>query len=481
MGITDPFSITYGTRTIGGTSPYALHGPHIVEKDYDNFRLVFDAVITAASYSSLQDQAEALEDSFRERLDHGDTLTISLGGSTWTYTQGSTILDARAHIVKSGNQETDRGFSRAYTIVIEGELPADNDGGLRDVSVVVTYEAGRQRVVTMQGVYTATDAGDALDRYQSGFDAEATVYLNAIDNSATWELAEESTTLDRHRSGSSVVPNTCQFTRQYVELLADQTDGTRDATNIRDHRVVFTTMATHTGDSRETIHRLRRVMASYDCAVDIEQTTDLQSVYDDEIRDHVLGLFETNYTPQVFAVEDERVGYDETSKRLSATLQLIYQTNLGENVVEIAQSVTYRENRNIDYTPLHDQDEFAAEADVGWSTLERIWTRTARVVGDELPKLRIIEKPKAGDAGLFEDKIGGIDGPDKGGDRQKVKRDGWNIISSVSQVSEQWIGDPTDTITGGEQIKVSELVETVIERFHRAPASSGTTRPPITL
>ncbi len=467
MGVSNPFSITYGSRTVGGTTGYQLDGPYVIEKNYDTLRLVFNVVIAATSHADLQSRSDNLEDDFRKRLTHGDTLVIDLGGSTWTYTVGESLLKAVASITKSGDPDTDKAYSRAYTVVIAGELPADNtaDAGLRNVEVLVDYLPSRQRTVSMRGTYTATTAGDAKTRYQAAFDDEALAYLNAVDTAATWELATEEYSLDRERNGAAPAPHLCNFSRQYVELLADQSQSLRDDLEIKDHRIVFTDLSQHPGDSARSVKRLRRVIGSYDCAVNIEETTDLQSVIDTKIRAHIRALFQSNFNPMVFAVEEQRIGYDETSKRISATLQFIYQPSGGDSIVEVSQSVAYRETRTIDYTPTHGSDEFAAEADVGWASRERIWSRTVIAIGQETPKMRLGETPRAGAARLFTDTLGGERGPDTG-DRRNVAAEGWNIVSSTSQVTPQWIGDPAYG-----QIEVQVLSETVIERYHRRPAA----------
>lgn len=467
MAVTNPFSITYGTRQVGGSTSYLLHGPYIIDKNHDRIRLVFDVVVAGTSHSNLQSLANDLETDFRKRLTHGQTLVIDLNGSAWTYTHGTNIFNLVSSIAKTGNPESDRGFSRSYTVTIEGDLPADVDAGLRDLEVNTQYTQSRQRVVTMRGTYTGISGTDAQAQYVADFDAEATLYLDAIGPSpVVWELVDESFSMDRQRDGSNdPFPHLCNFSRQYVELLVDQSSGTRDETNVRDHRVVFTDLSQHPGDSVANIYRLRRVEGSYDCAVDIEQITDLHSVYDNQVRDHVVSLFQTNFNPKVYAVEGERVSYDESSKRLSVSITFIYQKAGGDAIVEVSQSLTYREARTIDYTPVHEADELAAEADVGWATVERVWQRTVVVIGTESPKLRIAEKPLAGDAGLMDQKIAGVLGPDAGS-RRKVVREGWNIIQNTSRVSPQMIGDPDDV-----QIEGATLVEIVVERYHRRPST----------
>lgn len=469
MAITNPFSITYGDREVGGSTNYQLLGPYVVEKSYTEFRLVFEVILTSASFATLQTRSEALEDDFRKRLTDGDTIVIDINGSKWTYTMGTTLLNAESTIAKKGDPETDRGYSRAYTVSIVAELPADDstDAGLRDVQVMTNYEASRQKVITMQGTYTATTAGDAKARYESGFDTVASDYLDAIDNSATFELDSESFSMDRQRdSGGNPTSHLCNFSRQYVEILANQTQSALDDPQIKDHRVIFSDHSQYPGDGEQDVRRLRRVVGTYDCAVDISETTNLQSVYDSKVKEHLKSVFTTTFAPQVYGVVDRRVSYDETNKRISVQFEFLYQGANADNIVEMSQSVAYKEQRSLEYTPVHSDQEFAYNVDVGWTALERIWNRTIVAIGTVEPKLRIKERASNSQPiGRWSDPVAGVAGPDSN-DTTKVNQEGWNVIASTSQATPSVIGDPD-----GDTFEVITLTETVVERFHAKPGN----------
>lgn len=479
--IANPLTITYGGQEVGGETAYQIHGPHSIDKSYGALRIVFDVIVVAASFEDLQSRCTTIEAAFRKRLTTGETLLLDIDGNTVTYTSGTTLLGAAASVAKAANPETDRGFSRAYTVTIEAELPADAaaDGGLRDIEVHTTLSPSRQKTVTMRGVYTATTEGTALARYTSALDAKAAGYLTLLDSTATWELVGETYSLDRAiTSGGAPSPNTLGFTRQYVELLTDQSAGLRDDGQIRDHRVTFSEMASYPGDGAENLTRLHRVSAIYDCAVDIDETTDLQSVFDNKVRPHLISLFETNFSPQVFGIEEQRESYDETGKRMSVAMVFLFKPGGGEDIVEISQSVTVREQRTIDYTPTHRSNELSAYADRGWAIKERIWTRTAIVIGNIPPRERLTPGGKAGASSSrdssFSNEIGGVPGPDargnsggggniSGGIGDPITN-GWNTIASTSQSTPQWIGMP-----GGQQIQITTLSESVVERYHERP------------
>ena len=457
MALQNPFKITYGSRSVGGSSSrYLLNGPYVIDKAFDSLRVVFDVIVSATSFADLHSDSDDLENDFRKR---DQNLVIELdslrnpGASKWTYTSGTSILNVRANLAKSGDIETDRGYSRSYTCIIEGELPVDDVSastgsvtGLREISINVDHEAGRQRIVTFQGVYTATESPAALAtaNYEAanGADIEASTFLAALTPSATFELVDENYVRDRN-------DHTCTFMRQYVELLANQSSANLDDDKIRDHRMTFTDLSQHPSDGRPGIYRLRRVIGSYDAAIDIRETTDLQATVEDVVIEHVKGLFETNFAPVTFAIEDMRLSYDETTKRVSCAIQFVYQKSGGDNVIEISQTGTYRESRTIDYTPVHGKDELAFYADPGWMVLEYVLSRTAIVMGGSDPQRRLSES--------------------------KVEREGWNMISNTSQIMPQYVGDPDHG-----QYEVGVLTETVVWRYTNKPSGSGEppTKPP---
>ena len=458
MAVNNPFTITYNGTAIGGSSDtYQLLGAYVIDKSYRVLRVVFDVIVVATSAATLRSLSDTLETKFRER---DKNLEIDTGSTVWTWTAGTHYFNPVSTIAKSGNSETDRGLSRAYTVVIEAELPSDTSGenGLLEISTGVNFTAGRQKTVTIKGSYTATSSATSSANYTTNADTKLNAILAALDGAATWELLDEEYDYDRNTANTN-------FQRQYIQVLFNQSTGTLDDTDIKEHDVVFTDLSQHPADSREGIQRLRRVVGSYSCRIDIEQTTDLQGTFEDKIRPLILDTFQANFSPSVFCIEDRKVSYDETSKRISVTLQFLYQKDGGEAVVEISQSVAYREQRTIDYTPVHSSEsETTAYADPGWATIERVWTRTVVVLGDERPQRRIGGTPSYGPAGDF-DAMGGlqIEG------RDTIVASGWNIISNTSSIQSQWIGDPTSE----GQLKLTALTETVVERYHTQPTGGG--------
>ena len=127
MAIVDPFTITWGSRQIGGnTTEYRLDGPHSVELAHDTFRLVFDVVVIATDHGNLQKLSKELEDDFRKR---DQDLTIDLDGSKFEYKHGTTLLNGTATLTKTGDDESNP--HRPHTGCICRQLAAVPDGAGR--------------------------------------------------------------------------------------------------------------------------------------------------------------------------------------------------------------------------------------------------------------------------------------------------------------------------------------------------------------
>ena len=478
---TNPLTITWKGTSVGGdSSSYQLDGAHTLEKSYDRFLMVFDVVVVAEDYADLHAKSDALEQVFSTRLSGDESLVIDIDGTAWTYTSGQTIFDAVPTITKSGDPQLDYGLTRTYTIKIEGQLPDDSGGGLREFQVLVAYDNTRRRTVTMRGQYFASSEGDATSRYLSNFDAEASTYLTFVDSSATWELVDEGYTIDR-QPGDDLLPrpHRCDFSRQYLEIIDEQSSSQADDAAIVDHRVTFTDLSSWPATGNQDAQPLRQVFAQFDCGVDVTESLDLREQYEQKIRPLLRERFVAVYNPQAFAVEETRVSFDRTNNRIAASVIFTYQSNNATELVSVTESVTYEEQRNPEYTNVHNSDEVSAYCDVGTAIITRSWNRTAVAIGQQSPNWRI-SNPGGAQGGVVGDwtqATANIPGPDNRNGTQ-VQESGWNVIYNNSTVSPEYVGDPN----GEQRIEMSVLTEQIVERYHREPTTGtvgggGTTGP----
>lgn len=465
MELTNPLTIQYGDRSLGGASDvYLLHDPYVVEKSHESIRVSATVVVKGSSWSSLQSACDDLETDLSKR---DQDFSIDFNGTEQSYEFGDTVLNTMATISKSGDPELDRGVSRAYIIEIVGTLPATDTDGLRSISVQVDYSPARQKTVTMSGVYTSFEGTAAMEQYDAEIDAKATEKLAEVDSNATFELVTEQTQGDRN-------DHELTFTRQYVQLLADQAQSALDDPAIRDHRVYFKLDKIYTAEGSDQLTRLQRATANYSCHVDVGETTDLQATFRDKVLPHIKALFEQGYAPSIFAVETVSEEYRETEKFISATVSFVFLPSGSERVVSIQQSVAIEETRTVAMTHVHSGGEFDAYVDPGWAVRDRVWTRTVRVQGDDLPRRRIGATDSGSGAGPFPS-LGGASSVDSRNDGS-VQQDGWTIIQNTSDVAEEYIGDPED----GDEMKFTILREVVRERYSTQPSGGGGLTQPTT-
>lgn len=459
--VANPFEITYNGFSIGGaSSAYQILGPYSIERNYERLRVSFDALVVSSSYAELASLSAALENAISAR---DASLSIRIDGTTWTYTPGQTVINTVGTASKTANPETDRGFSRAYTVSIEAGMTESGRNGLREIQSVVTTDPAGIKTITISGSYTAQDGTSASSNYLSKADAVCSSLLSTHGSGGTFELLEESYTPDS-------LNMYCTFQRQYKQVIYNQSGGQLDDPRIKDHRVTMTDMWTQPGDASDSTQRLRRIDAAFDCYV-VKSASNPYSIWESVVRGYMIDQFNNTFSPSEFAIEESRASYDQTSSRLMATMRFVFRSNSSSQVIESAQSVSYRESRNLDYTPVHSGRETDMYVDLGWASIERVWIRTVIVVGDEFPRRRIINESSSqtGAAGDFNSTIGGVTAPDTG-QVAKVNREGWNIISSQSQVTEQYIGHPDI----GTQFKTSTLTETIVERYNTMPSAGST-------
>ncbi len=290
--------------------------------------------------------------------------------------------------------------------------------------------------------------------YLNNFDSVANGILSTVGSGVTWELVEEDYTFDRTDSK-------CQFMRQYVELIYDQSDGQLDDNRVRNHRVVFTNLSAHPGDSEKGTYRLQRVTAVYEAHADIEVGDDLQTLAEDLIKPYVLSQFQAEFEPKVFGIEESSIQYDETAKRVGGLFQFRFQSPRGGDIVEVSYSQTEREARVIDYTHIHGGGEFDAYADPGFAVWENALVRTVITIGSVAARTRLTNTEPGGTAGSVPGRRS----------TNEVKQEGWNLISATSESTPQYIGDPDE-----DQIEITILTEQIVERYNVAPKEGVTTR-----
>lgn len=401
--VASPFKFTYGSQAVGGDSgTFPLDGSHGFMVNHDELTFRFTVVVVATSYADLQNQSETLLAAFSKR---DQTLKIDLdniddagGSSEWEYTIGEEILNSQAEIEKTG-EETDNGFSRSYDVrvtagrasqdVVDSGAHVNKYTGLREISFDTTYEPSQRRRIMMQGTYTSTpaqtspsrSAQNATENYEdedTGADAEQTAYLSTL--TGTFEMVHE--TAQRDRNNHEVT-----FSRTFLEQLVDQTSGTRDAAHVRDHSFSFSEEIDQPGDATKGIYRLRKVHGRYECAVDVvaiaANSKTIYDVFETEIKPHIISLFQAEFTPAQFCVDGREVVYDRAQSRLHVSMGFLYKKAGGSQVVEVSTRVIDVTVETPTFTPVHENNRFAMERDVGFATRIKTTENVTTTIGED--------------------------------------------------------------------------------------------------
>ena len=515
MAVTSPLSITWRDLTVGGSTIYPIAGPYMLERNYERFLLVFNVLVTADDSSTFVTRCKVIEETFGTRLGYDastNDLVITLDGNTFTYEHGKTIFNGESTVTKSGDPDTDGPLSRMYSVRVQGELPEETGGGLREFEVVVSLDESRVHLVTMRGTYFGKADGtrDGYAQYDAEFDSIATSYLNFVGTASDFELVSESYNIDRNRStdsGSLPKPHKCSFNRQYREIVFNQVDGTLNDPKIVNQRMSFGNVANYRDNGRDDIQRLNRVNITYDCALDNETTPDAKAIVEDTVVPYMIKQFKDLYDPESFCIEQKTAGFDPAQLRLSASMTIAFVPNDAGDVtiLEASESVQYRENRTIDYTYVHAGGELDAYAAAGFGVKERIWNRTVTCIGSTSAVSRMYPndgggnpsggggggskpgsqggkggtgsssggKPSGGSGGggnvvgPWTSEIRGEPGLDSGDYKHdEVQEEGWNTVSATSSVIPLYMGD-----VNGEQIEKTVLSETAVQRFTKKPGT----------
>jgi len=245
-------------------------------------------------------------------------------------------------VAKEGDS-ADTGLSRAYRVRIAYGRPADNvpNDGLRSRSVTINYTPARRRTVTISGTYTAVSGTDARAKYQASIASLASTVLSAIDNTANFELVDET---DGPNSTNDKV---LDFSRTYEEILYSQA-GSSNSTTIVRQSLKIRLRDVAPGDTPE-VRRLGVFDATYSAWIDAEQTTDLAGQWA-TIQSWVVTQVQTASGVSQLAVVDRSVTYDYDDNRIDATMT--FHGVRGDDRIENAVHVEDDDQRGVQLLPV---------------------------------------------------------------------------------------------------------------------------------
>lgn len=311
--------ITYGAVTVDGSGAYYINGPWTLTKAYPAGRVEATVAVTETTAALLQTACAALEAAFRKPR---QALTVEVDGITQVSADpgsANTGFNAEPSITKAGDPG-DGSLLRVYRIAVEFELPADlsGQGGRRTASVLVDQDASNRRRITARGRYTVIPGGSSTARAQflAGFATYRAALIAGGGGGGTYDTIDLTATSDD-------ADKNCDFSFILQEDLYSPTGSGVAHASIRGASIHYVAADPNPGDAPQaTVRRLRRVMASIDCAVDATVSTDLDGLWTGQVLPYLIAQTKQKFGAAGVAKVDEHRDFDRTQNRIVATVVL---------------------------------------------------------------------------------------------------------------------------------------------------------------
>lgn len=337
------FTIDYGSTTFGNAPTNRIHDRYSLELTETTFSLEFQALISNTTAASFKTTLDAVEAEVRTPF---QDLYLTLNSQELHDFRESTKkgLNTRGRVIKR-EDVLGNSLAQLLTIRFEGELPADQSAGQpaslegwRAATVAVVFDESRRMEVTITGEWTAVPtptsssgkhARDAYEHATSGVAVYCLSVLTDLSATASWEIQREDYDLDdtdvNDIGGGSVL----RYTRVYLETVFTHAgDGTAASTptaglqtgSIVKQRLRISRDRSDTGNSPGTT-RLLTATCSYDAWIDKTVSTSLETLWDNTIKDFIIGKLRTSgLLSGSIAVTVEAPDFEYDENRISATL-----------------------------------------------------------------------------------------------------------------------------------------------------------------
>jgi hypothetical protein len=242
-----------------------------------------------------------------------------------------TGFNARPSYRKPGS-DTDTALSRRYEVSVVIDLPATETGksGKRRSTWTLGFSSANRRTLTVEGTFTALGSNTAYEQYRSAITAYATTLQVALGGTWIGPFNERVFGDDEYGASATYkIGKIVRFSRTYEQLVGAVTGDAR----IRIETLEVTKILEQPGDfafDGSPVYRLQRYTASFDASVDIDQSTDLKTVYETVVRPFVLNQVRI-YSGKVPASVLESVKFDVRENRVHADMAIL--TTGGSSIV----------------------------------------------------------------------------------------------------------------------------------------------------
>jgi hypothetical protein len=477
--VTNPFKLTWGSFVIGGTTERLIAGITSQSETFTDWSLTLDVFFRGTSDADFATNVAEMESEFTKRRQR---ILWEVGTETLHDLNPATYsgLNTYAQINKPGTPGADTDRSRMVSITVGGGKPAGDADGRLNVDMRVDYSPARQKTVTFTGEWTA-DVDDALAaraQYEAKIAAYCSSALSGAFSGVTFEAVPSETVTSDDQDAKVT------FSRVYKEIVVNQPSGSPDFANIVEPSLSLSRSIEHPGDSGGgNVRRLTTISATFSCWLDMENSTDLESLYTTTVLPFIDQAMQDRYSPSQWArvLEQPRVIPYTNMLEVNVTYQAAIDAT---DVIESTETVRIAEGTGVILTPAWTGGIFDKYVDQGHATKRRFSIQSVRVLGtlqpqgqqqDSGPGFAQFQNPGGGDAfgafgnvpgfGQFQNPGGGnafgAFGVIGGGGR-------WVLIDEESSATPKWLGLP-----GGDQIAVTDMVNQKVEEWVTEPPAGG--------
>jgi hypothetical protein len=446
--------IVYGSRTVGGTTDYLIDGPVVFSKSYREISVDFDVVISEASEANYGTAYRAVRDDFA-LIDKA--LTVTMGGETLLSLDPAsgtnTALLTRASVSKFGSR-FDTNRSAGFHATITATLPSSGTGaggarnGRDQAQEDLVVDAAGKKLLTLSGVWTAVGANDARAQFAAQFDTYAAAVQSAVGG-GTWEEINRSTRVDDDDKEVT-------YTVVYKDLLANQSDGTLNDTDLKNTQMTIARGRTAPGSADGSAEPLYEVFVSYSTAVDRTQRTDLSAVWTSKALPHIVARAKALSGASLASVTRATPVYDEDANTITATVQILLKG--GGNLLALSENMTETTEGGGVFVPVWSGVKYDRDVYQGPASKRR---------------LRVIEKLEVSSVIARTNILGQTGGFELAGevDRRLLSFDGTEIVNGYALTSTTVETAPL--VTGVRGYQISLVRSRTVEEWERVAGGGG--------
>jgi hypothetical protein len=308
-------SVTYGARTLGGSTDIDIDGPVRIVQGPDTVQVSCAIIAIAASSAAA---ATLWDDLYEDLSAPHKALTVTMDGSVLLSLDPgvNSGFNGRPSISKGGTPVLDSRLSRRYEWSVTYDMPATlyAADGRRTSTPSVSHSPSRLRTVTVSGEYRALGADDAYEQYIDAIDAYVVTVLAryGLTTSTAEIVAEQATSDDRDKI--------VQISQTWAEIGHPQAVGrTRQAPIHRAQlSVTYTQESGGYSPGGPDVRRPREYRAQYSASVDREVTADLIGVYRAQSRPVILDAIRRSFGEA--SVRQESITLDPTQRTISVSI-----------------------------------------------------------------------------------------------------------------------------------------------------------------